>query len=505
MVIEVSTSGIVYVLFRQRWVILGFLSFFVLAAVGYCLYATPRYQADAAVIANFNRQLTGDVSADKGGGGGGAAPAAADEAINSYSMVLQSDTLAAQVINEVGLDKMYPALYEAQVAPKTWNLSDFLGLHSKTPMERAVSRLTTSDIKLEVPKDSTVIQISLFNADPQIAKRALNVLVARFLEQQGKIGRDPQLSFVQNQAAIYKKQVADAQAAMETFQLKNHISSMDEETSYLLKQRSDLETQAATNNVRIEEDQRRITALTEQLKTLKQTVDLHQEDRDAALDAARAQLVELQVRQESLSTGFGPNSPAAVETRAQIAKVQSFINSYPNRTPLVQMAPNTTYQTTQSALLASSADLQAALKAQPLLQTQIESITTRLAERSREQSTYQDLVREYQIEDENYRAYLQAVQQARIADDLNKSQSTTVAVYDPPHMYSSAPTRPKTALILAGGLFLGLLLGFSGAFLRESLDERLNTPRQVNTLLGLPLLGTMADFDRPTVAEVGRG
>jgi capsular polysaccharide biosynthesis protein len=37
------------------------------------------------------------------------------------------------------------------------------------------------------------------------------------------------------------------------------------------------------------------------------------------------------------------------------------------------------------------------------------------------------------------------------------------------------------------------------------LDERLNTPRQVNTLLGLPLLGTMADFNRPTVAEVGRG
>jgi polysaccharide biosynthesis transport protein len=503
MVIELSTSGIVYVLFRQRWIILGFLSFCLLAGVGYCLYATPRYQADAAVVANFNRQLTGDVSADHGGAA--PTPAAADEAINSYSMVLQSDTLAAQVINEVGLDKMYPALYEAQVAPKTWNLWDFLGIHVKTPMERAVYRFANSDIKLEVPKDSTVIQISLFNPDPQIAKRALGVLVERFLEQQGKIGRDPQLAFVQNQAAIYKKQVADAQTAMEAFQVKNQISSMDEETSYLLKQRSDLETQSSTNNVRIEEDQRRITALTDQLKTLKQTVDLHQEDRDAALDAARAQLVDLQVRQESLSTGFGPNSPAAVETRAQIAKVQSFINSYPNRTPLVQMAPNTTYQATQSALLASSADLQAALKAQPLLQTQIAAITTRLSERSREQSTYQDLVREYQIQDENYRAYLQAVQQARIAVDMNKSQSTTVAVYDPPHVYSSAPTRPRTALILGGSLFLGLLLGFSGAFLRESLDERLNTPRQVNTLLGLPLLGTMADFDRPTVVESGRG
>jgi uncharacterized protein involved in exopolysaccharide biosynthesis len=230
---------------------------------------------------------------------------------------------------------------------------------------------------------------------------------------------------------------------------------------------------------------------------LKQTVDLHQEDRDAALDAARTQLVQLQVRQESLSTGFGPNSPAAVENREQIAKVQSFIDSYPNRTPLVQMAPNATYQTTQTALLQTEADLEGALKAQPTLDAQIESITARLGERSHEQATYQDLVREYQVQDENYRAYLQAVQQARIADDLNKSQSSTVAVYDPPHMKSSVPTRPRTALIIAGAIFLGVLFGVTTAFVREYWDERLNTPRQVTALLGLPVLGAMGDLDRP--------
>jgi succinoglycan biosynthesis transport protein ExoP len=501
MLIELSTQGIIYVFFRQRWIVLGFFSFFFLLAVAYCLQATSRYQADAAVVVNLNRQLTGDVAGDRG-----AAQSAAgtDELVNSYTLVLQSDELAAQVINEVGFDKMYPGLYQAQVAPKTWSLGEFLGLHSKRPMEIAINRFTTKDTKVEIQKESTVIQISLFNPDPQIAKQALDVLIKRYLEKQGKIGRDPQLAFVQTQVAIYKKQVGDAQTAMEAFQQKNHISSMDEETSYLLKQRSDLETQFATNQVRIEEDQRRGTALTEQLKTLKQTVDLHQEDRDAALDAARAQLVDLQVRQESLSIGFGPDSPAAVENRAQIAKVQSFISSYPSRTPLVTNAPNATYQSTQTSLLQTQADLQAALKAQPALQAQIADITARLGERSHEQAAYQDLVREYQIDDENYRAYLQAVQQARIADDLNKSQGTTVAVYDPPHMKSSAPTRPRTALIIAGGTFLGLLFGVSGAFLRESLDERLNTPRQVNALLGLPLLGAMADFDRSAVVHGGR-
>jgi succinoglycan biosynthesis transport protein ExoP len=500
MVIELTTPGIVYVLFRQRWVIVGFLSFCLFLAVAYCVIATSKYQADAAVVVNFSRQITGDTSADRGGANQPSA-AGADEIINSYGMVLQSDALAEQVINEVGLAKIYPYLARppSALGRAITGFWEFFGVHSKTPMESAVYRFAHSDTKIEVPKDSTVIQITLYNPDPEAAKRALSVMIDRFLERQAQIGRDPQLSFVQDQVTFYKKKVTDAQAAMEAFQLKNKISSMDEENSYLLKQRSDLETQLAGNKVRIEEDQRRSGALQEQLKTLTQTVDLHQQDRDAALDAARTQLVELQVRQQSLSTSFGPDSPAARVNEAQIAKVQSFIDSYPSRTPLVQMAPNTTYQTTQTALLQTQADLQGALKSQPVIQSQIDAISARLAERAREQSTYQDLVREYQVDDENYRTYLQAVQQARIAVDLNKERGTTVAVYQPAHMASSVPTKPKRKLIIAGGIVLGLLLGFSAAFLRESWDERLNTPRQVNALLGLPLLGAMGDFARPAL------
>jgi polysaccharide biosynthesis transport protein len=498
MMIELTSPGILYVLFRQRRVILAFLLSCLFLTVAYCVIATSKYQADAAVVVNFSRQITGDTSGDRGGANQPSA-AGADEIITSYGMVLQSDALAEQVINEVGPAKLYPQLFAppSGIGRALNGFWEFFGVHSKTPMERAVDRFAHNDTKIQVPKDSTVIEITLYNPNADAAKQALAVMVDRFLEQQGQIGRDPQLAFVQSQVDFYKKKVTDAQTAMEAFQLKNNISSMDEENSYLLKQRSDLETQLAANKVRIEEDQRRSSALQEQLKTLTQTVDLHQQDRDAALDSARTQLVELQVRQQSLSTNFGADSPAARVNEAQIAKVQSFIDSYPSRTPLVQMAPNATYQTTQTALLQTQADLQGALKSQPVIQSQVDAISARLNERSREQSTYQDLTREYQVGDENYRTYLQAVQQARIAVDLNKERGTTVAVYQPAHMASSLPTKPKRKLILAAGIVVGLLLGLSAAFLRESWDERLNTPRQVNALLGLPLLGAMGDFARP--------
>lgn len=505
MVIEPTTQSIVYVLFRQRRVILASVLVGLVLTVAYCLWATPLYRADASVVVNFNRQLTGSQGTDQGAANAPATPTDADEILNSYALVLQSNALAEQVINGIGLAQMYPKYVEdGWLAQAVAGVTRFLGLY-KTPLQRAVYRFVNKDIDVEVGKDSTVIQITLYAVDPVIAKRALDLLVDDFLGQQARIGRDPQLGFAQSQVEVYKKQITNAQAAMEAFQLKHKISSMDEENSYLLKQRSDLETVSATNKVQVEQDQRKIAALTEQLKTLTETVDLHQEDRDLALDAARTQLVQLQVRQQSLDTGFAADSPASRINGAEIAKVEEFIKTYPNRTPLHQMAPNPTYQVTQSSMLQAQADLQATTKAQAVIDQEINAISARLAEREAEQSTYQDLVREYQIDDQNYRTYLEAVQQARIADDLNKQKVTTVAIFDPAYLESEMPAKPKKTLWIVGGLLVGLILGLSVAFLREVWDERLNTPQQVNALLGLPLLGSMGSFTEsiagPTVSR----
>jgi uncharacterized protein involved in exopolysaccharide biosynthesis len=501
-VTELSIPSVVYVAFRQRRVISYFLLFGFVTTVLYCLVATARYEADASVVVNFNRQLSAALGADQGAVN--TTPANADEIVTSYSLVIQSNALAEQVIQDIGLAKMYPKYVQTgPLSSVIDGVTKLLGVY-KTPLERAVYRFVNKDIDVEVAKDSTVLQITLLNPDPEIARRALASLIDHFLEQQARIGRDPQVGFVRSQVDVYKQQVAKAQQAMEDFQLKNKISSMDEENSYLLKQRSDLETQLAASKVQVESDEHKIAALSAQMKTLTETVGLHQEDRDLALDSARTQLVELQVRQQTLSTSFGADSPAARVNDAQIAKVQDFIKSYPSRKPLMEMAPNPTYQVTQSALLQAQADLESVTKTMPAIQRQIDAIAARLAEHSREQSTYQDLVREYQIDDGNYRTYLQGVQQARIADDLNKEKATTVAVYDPAHLESTQPAKPKKTLVIAAGIILGLLFGFTTAFWREAWDERLNTPRQVNALLGLPMLGSMTNFPGLDVARASR-
>ena len=162
MVAELTARSLAYVAFRQRWVILSFLLFGVVATVGYCLIATPLYEADASLAMVFNRQLTGSVDQQNGA----ATPADADEIVTSLSLVLGSNTLAEQVINEIGLAKMYPKYVEPGTLHTFLDaVTRTLGLY-KTPLERAEYRFVNKDTDIEVAKDSNVLQISLYNADP---------------------------------------------------------------------------------------------------------------------------------------------------------------------------------------------------------------------------------------------------------------------------------------------------------------------------------------------------
>jgi uncharacterized protein involved in exopolysaccharide biosynthesis len=500
MIIPLTPPSLIYVVFRQRAAIIGFLLLGLIVTIAYCVLARPLYEADASLVVNFSRQPSQTPGTDQPTT---ATPTDHDEIINSYLLIVQGNALAEQVISEIGLAEMYPQFGAGTpVSRVVGMITGWLG-PSQTPMQRAVYRFVTKDLSVQVIKDSNVIQLALYNADAEVAKRALALLIDRFLGQQARIGRDPQLAFVQTQVEHYRQQVAEAQAAMEAFQLQNGISSMDEETSYFIKQRSDLVQQLSTNQVRVEEDQRKIDTLGKQIGTLHDVVDLRQEDRDPALDAARTQLVTLQIKDQTLRSSYRPDSDVVRDVEAQIAKVQGLVTTLSNRDYLRTSAPNPTFQVIQSAYLQAQADLDAATQAQPVLQQQIDQISGELAERSKQQAKYQDLVREYQIDDENYRAYLQGVQQARIADDLNKQKITTIAIFDPAVVPSDLPAYPRKGLVIGLGLVLGLIFGVSAAFMLESWDEKVNTPYQVNSVLGLPLLGSMATFSRP--GTQGRG
>jgi tyrosine-protein kinase Etk/Wzc len=120
----------------------------------------------------------------------------------------------------------------------------------------------------------------------------------------------------------------------------------------------------------------------------------------------------------------------------------------------------------------------------------LDQLNDRLATKDKQEGAYQDAVRDYQLADQNYRLYLQGVESARVADDLNRQRMTSISVYDKAYA-STSPARPRRLLLVALGAIGGLALGIIFAFITEALGEGFSTPAQVSAVLRLPVLGSM--------------
>jgi tyrosine-protein kinase len=89
-------------------------------------------------------------------------------------------------------------------------------------------------------------------------------------------------------------------------------------------------------------------------------------------------------------------------------------------------------------------------------------------------------------------------QQARLATLSHVAQTSQLSEAAAPPASPSSPNTGRSTLI---GLALGLLVAIAAAFLRDSLDRRLRTPREVDSSFRLPVLGHVG---KQTIGSVAR-
>src|SRR5206468_12632094 len=94
-----------------------------------------------------------------------------------------------------------------------------------------------------------------------------------------------------------------------------------------------------------------------------------------------------------------------------------------------------------------------------------------------------------QVEEDNFRNYLQAVNDARMTDNLNRERISSIAVVQKPTV-PVLPSRPRVILIIPAGFLLGLAGAIMVTLLAEMSDEAFSTADQIETVLGLPVLAT---------------
>lgn len=103
------------------------------------------------------------------------------------------------------------------------------------------------------------------------------------------------------------------------------------------------------------------------------------------------------------------------------------------------------------------------------------------------QNENQDVKSTYDIYQKLYDDMKIKLEQARTTRDLGEKGADQFVVIDPPQLPTS-PAKPNKLLLIGGGIFLGLFIGFISAGLTELFDTRIRTDKDIE------------NYDKPIIA-----
>ena len=184
-----------------------------------------------------------------------------EEVVNSEIQILSSRELIEKVLTTLKVETVYPDLVKSPPS-------------KMTPLQAAILAFEKK-LTVEGVKKSNVIEVSFQHKDPQVAARAVNLLVDDYKEKHLQVFSDPQSSFLEKQLADYEQKLKESESRMEAFKQKNRVFSLEEQRSLLLKQRMELDTSLKTTRNQVDELRNKLSSLKSQQKARTGTSRLH--------------------------------------------------------------------------------------------------------------------------------------------------------------------------------------------------------------------------------------
>jgi polysaccharide biosynthesis protein PslE len=397
--------------------------------------------------------------------------------LNSEIQILTSPDLLKKVIESLQVEKIYPDL--AKNPPK-----------EITALDVAIDRFGKNLVVTGIKK-SSVIEVSFQHDNPQIAAKAVNLLVEYFREKHLQVFSNPQSSFLEGQALAYREKLLESANNLESFKQKNRVYSLDEQRTLLLKQRTDLHTELMTTQNSVDELQKKSSSLKAQMRNLTKDGGLYtQTERDRIIVEAKSRLLALELNEQDLLRKYNENNRMVVDARKQIQMVKNFMKEQEEDIKSKVRTGNVVYQTAQTELVRSEADLSAQRAKLAALNGQLRQLDGEIRTLDLQEKDMQGLKREMVTNEKNFQIYGDKMEEARIADDMNRLKLANISVIQPAAV-PIKPLKPKKGLNMALGIILGMFSSIGFALFSERNSQGLITPELAAKRLNLAVIASI--------------
>jgi uncharacterized protein involved in exopolysaccharide biosynthesis len=298
-------------------------------------------------------------------------------------------------------------------------------------LEAVMNVLRAKDLKI-ASESGSIIDVTLESHDPEIAAAFTQRLIDMFVVKHAELYDTKQTTFLQQQVEEARQKLEASRKEYAEYKSKAGISGVDEEMAQLRQEKSSM------------------TSIAYQ-----------------ALTQAETALAELQTQETEISNTYREDSPLMARTRESLAIAER------------QLAER-------------QADVKASTGrggGNSALARKVAAIDNRIAYLEAQRGKLNEIEQRLKMDEGNYEYYQQRSEEARANNLLSAQSITRIVVLDTP-VVPVAPASPRTNLLIALLLLVGLLVASGLALFRELIDDRFTRPEQIAKNLGIPVLAS---------------
>lgn len=503
-----NLRDVLQVLFKRRWLLLGFFAAVLIGAVAALKLISPTYEATAQLLVKLGQE---DIYMPALTSSQFRAPVMSvvrEEQLHSEANILLDGALARQVVRQLTPPVIFPGIdvVHPWYTPKGWlqrltwlyaAMEDFFFPLSagRSIEDKAVDAFGRA-VKAEAVKSANTIEVSMRNKSPDAAALGVNTLIQLYLQERVRIHQREQSDFFSGQLKLLDSQITQAEQALSGTRSSSRIVDVDKQRTADVDSLNDVRKRLDDNGVAVAQTRKRLQVLKAQLGDTPASVQVggSESANSLALSEIQKQIADIARREADIRQRFSDQDPRLTGLAEERRALQGLYDQQMNpRMQSAQQGMNPLHARLRDDLLQTEAQLAALQQGSAQLQTLQTQIETRLGQLAGAEQPWQEQVQQLKVLRESRQLYLQKSEEARLSAAQAAAKLGNVAVVSEAAV-PTKPVSPKLWLVMIGVLVGGLLGGVALAFAVEFLDDRLASDRETERVLGVPVLTQLPEL-----------
>jgi polysaccharide biosynthesis transport protein len=342
---------------------------------------------------------------------------------------------------------------------------------SETAAQSGMIDAFLGNLTITPVRNSRLVDVKYRSSDPQFAMRIANALSEQYIEQNLEfkfLATQQATQFLNQRMTEQRRALEQNEMALQKYREQTDSVSLEDRQNIVVQRLADLNaavTKARTERIQKEAAWNQIRAI----QTDRAALDTHPLVlTNTFIQQLKGEVAQLQQNQAQLGERLGEKHPEMVKVKSALTNAEAKLQG--ELAKVVQSIRND-----YESALAQERSLSAALE-----QQKNEALTL-----NRQSIQYGVLQRDATSSRQLFEGLLQRSKETGIEGELRTSNIRVVDKAELPQ----SPATPRTMNNIALSLLSGLLLGIGLAFFFDYLDNRIKSPEEIKTHLGIPFLG----------------